>query len=121
MNDTERKPAGITLGMKVKYIRKGSKAGEQIMGDGQPTAWLCVGALGVVTELHPGYAGHRCPDHSRTPDCICGGEGVAEVSGMVGEMEAWGTVEYETDLPGRTLKRAICPSDKGKTWKPVRA
>lgn len=120
MRDTERKPAGITVGMKVRFIHKGSENGARIMGEGQPTAWLCVGAVGKVIELHGGYAAHPCPDHHLDPDCICGGADVADRSGWVREMEPWGTVEYETDIPGRTILRAIQPSDKGKTWKPVR-
>lgn len=120
MNDTARKPAGIKIGMRVQYIRKDSEIGARIMGDGQPTAWLCVGAIGTVIEIHSGYAGHRCPNHHLDPDCICGGEDVAIKPGFVSEMEPWGTVEYETDIPGRTIKRGITPSDKGKTWKPVR-
>ena len=120
MNDTTRKPAGITLGMRVQYVRKGTATGERVMGEGQPTAWLCVGAIGQVIELHPGYASHRCPDHHKDPDCVCGGD-QAERPGFVGEMESWGTVEYETDIPGRTIKRAILPSEKGKGWKPLKS
>ena len=118
MKETERKPAGITVGMKVRFLRKGAEDGTRVMGEGIPTAWLCVGATGKVVELHDGYAGHRCPDHHLDPDCICGGD-LATKSGWVDEMEAWATVEYDTDIPGRTIRRAINPSDKGKTWKPV--
>jgi hypothetical protein len=120
MNDTARKPAGITVGMRVQYIRNGTATGQRVMGDGQPTAWLCVGTVGKVVEIHGGYAGHPCPDHHKDPNCICGGDDVAIKPGFVSEMEPWGTVEYETDIPGRTIKRAIVPSEKGKAWKPVR-
>jgi hypothetical protein len=120
MKGTARKPAGISFGMRVKYIHKDDAAGTRIMGEGKPTAWLCVGAVGKVIELHGGYAGHPCPDHHKDPDCICGGADNAIKPGFVSEMEPWGTVEYQTDIPGRTIKRAIMPSDKGKTWKQVR-
>jgi len=120
MNDTARKPAGIKLGMRVQYIRKGTANGERVMGEGQPTAWLCVGAIGTVIELHEGYAEHRCPDHHRDPNCVCGGFETTNRPGWVQEMAPWATVEYETDIHGRTIKRAIEAGDKGKSWKPVR-
>ena len=117
MNAT-RKPKGITVGMKVRFIKPGRPNGEKWIGEGKPTAWLCVGALGRVTELHEGYASHRCPDHHKAPDCICDGD-EADRPGWVREMPPWATVEYEADTHGRAIKRAIEPSDEGKFWERV--
>ena len=119
MNTTKRKPKGITLGMQVRYIRRDRPTGERVMGEGDPTAWLCVGAVGKVIELHEGYEKHRCPDHHRDPNCVCGGFETTNTPGWVNEMAPWATVEYETDRPGCTIKRAIESGDRGKTWERV--
>jgi len=112
--------AWIKVGAKVRYLEAGRPAGERVMGEGKPTAWLLVGALGTVTELHTGYPEHRCPDHGSDPDCVCGGEGVADRPGWVRANPPWATVEFETDVPGRVIKRAIDSSEEGKGWERVR-
>lgn len=93
----------------------GRKPGERVMGEGSPdTAWLCVGAAGKVVAVSAGYPRHRCPDHAGAPDCVCGDEGPD--AGWVPAMESWATVEYETDKPGRAIRRAITRSSEGETW-----
>lgn len=112
----------VKIGEKVRFAsphwssKEPLPEGTRVMGEGDPdTAWLCVGALGTVIKMNPGYARHRCPDHRNEPDCVCGGSDYGE-SGWIEEMPAWATVEYETDKPGRTIKRAIHKADEGKDW-----
>jgi hypothetical protein len=108
------------IGSKVRFLGYGyanqRNVGDRVIGEGRPTAWLCVGAVGTVLEHRDGYPRHRCPDHERTPDCVCGDES----DGWVKEMEPWAVVAFETDQPGRMIRRAVSPSDRGKTFEVVR-
>jgi hypothetical protein len=94
------------------------KPGFRVVGEGHPdTAWLLVGAVGKVLKVSPGYPRHRCPDHHKDPDCICGGDEFG--NGWVDVMSSWATVEYETDKPRRTIKRAIQCDEEGDDWERV--
>lgn len=103
----------IKVGDRVRYIHPKRPMGDQVFGEGDPVAWLCIGAEGTVTELHEGYPAHPCPDHSDYPDCICGDEGT------VPAMSPWAVVEYESDIPGRKIKRAIQKDAEGEGWERV--
>ena len=92
----------IKVGDKVRHLEKGEVTGEKWLGDGKPTAWLFSGCIGTVLEISPGFAEHRCPDHHLDPDCICGGEECGR-SGWIECSPSWATVEYETDIQGRTI------------------
>jgi hypothetical protein len=113
--------AWIAVGAKVRYLsHRGEPVGTKVMGEGHPdTAWICIGNVGKVIKLSTGYPRHRCPDHHKEPDCICGGSECSDEPGWVGAMAAWATVEYETDKPGRTIKRAIQRDEEGKNWERV--
>lgn len=110
----------ITIDDKVRHLRDGKATGEKWMGEGEnPTAWLFTGAIGTVRKISPGFPRHRCPDHHLKPACICGGSECAEHPGWIEVHASWATVEYETDVPGRTIKRAIQIDEEGNDWERV--
>lgn len=55
-----------------KGLPNGAKIGSEV--DGR-THWFSSGAVGKVVRFIPGYPRHRCPDHGKAPDCVCGGNG----------------------------------------------
>ena len=71
--------------------------------------WLHGGDVGVVVRVIPGYPRHRCHNHAKSPDCICGG------GGWVFQNAAAPVVRYPNGI-----ERCISPEDEGRGWERVR-
>ena len=115
-----------SIGRRVRYI--GRPDGERAMGEflepskvrfgfgaTAPTAWMCGGCTGLVTEHHTGYAEHACPNHGEAPECICGDED----DGRVEAMPPWAVVAWHTDHEGKTIQRCISVEDEDREWEHI--
>ncbi len=103
----------IAIGDRVRHVDKWRATG-RVSGWSRPdgsTAWLVVGALGRVVEVHPGSAAHRCPGQNHDDDCYCSGDRV------IPERASYAVVEYEAEDGGVGVRRAIMQDEEGGDWR----
>lgn len=118
------------IGTEVRYIGRpdGEKSsGEYLNPESVPfgfgasvpdseIAWIVGGCTGRVVKHGKGYAAHRCPDHKKAPDCICGNP----YDGEIDAMPDWAVIAWESDHEGRTLERCIDLENEGDQWERVK-